>query len=296
MDTRYLTYILAIADRKNMTKAAEDLYVSQSSLSQYLTKLELELGTPLFFRAKGELLLTPAGELYVSAARQVLQIKKQLYKDISNLDQKGHITIGTTSQFGLRILTDIIPKFKSQYPDVTIEFSEFSLPPLTKMLLEENIDLGLLAANSVEPFDPESVDVLKEEEVYFAIPADHPYRKTNRHDPIPQEELLPLFAGNNFLLSRKGSTLRILAGQLFRKYHYEPSAMCETNNILATRSMVARGAGVAFIAESCAHDEAHVAYYSLEPKLTRLNLLVRRKNWILNEPERQFCDYIRAAI
>ena len=63
LDTKYLTYILAIAERKNMTKAADDLHVSQSSLSQYLSKLEQELGAALFIRAKGELILTPAGKV-----------------------------------------------------------------------------------------------------------------------------------------------------------------------------------------------------------------------------------------
>lgn len=87
MDTRYLTYILTIAEEKNMTKAAKKLFVSQSSLSQYLTKLEQELGTPLFFRTKGELILTPAGELYTEAARNVIRIKKQLYRDIASLEK-----------------------------------------------------------------------------------------------------------------------------------------------------------------------------------------------------------------
>ena len=53
LDTKYLNYILTIARRKNMTKAAEELYVSQSSLSQYLSRLEQEIGDPLFIRAKG---------------------------------------------------------------------------------------------------------------------------------------------------------------------------------------------------------------------------------------------------
>lgn len=49
MDVKYLNYILAIANRHNMTKAAEDLFVSQSSLSQYLSRLEQELGTSSFY-------------------------------------------------------------------------------------------------------------------------------------------------------------------------------------------------------------------------------------------------------
>ena len=95
MDIKYLTYIIAIAEERNMTKAAEKLFVSQSSLSYYLSKLEQDVGTPLFLRAKNELLLTPAGQLYVEAAQNVVEIKKQLYKNISDLNHKAHIFLYT---------------------------------------------------------------------------------------------------------------------------------------------------------------------------------------------------------
>jgi len=100
MDTRYLTYILTIAKKENMTKAAEELFVSQSTLSQYLSKLESELGTPLFYRSKGRLTLTPAGSLYIEAAEKVMSIKNVLYQNIQNIENRGHITVGVTSQFG----------------------------------------------------------------------------------------------------------------------------------------------------------------------------------------------------
>ena len=61
MDTHYLNYILTIAEKRNMTKAAQELFVSQSSLSQYLSKLEQELGTPLFLGGK-------AGDLHQKSA------------------------------------------------------------------------------------------------------------------------------------------------------------------------------------------------------------------------------------
>ena len=88
MDTKYISYILTIAKLKNMTKAAEELYVSQSSLSQYLSKLEQELGTPLFYRTKWELVPTPAGELYIEACHQVMNVKEQLYRQIKQLTGK----------------------------------------------------------------------------------------------------------------------------------------------------------------------------------------------------------------
>ncbi|HJC48780.1 MAG TPA: LysR family transcriptional regulator [Candidatus Lachnoclostridium pullistercoris] len=292
MDTRYLTYILTIAEERNMTKAAKKLFVSQSSLSQYLTKLEQELGTPLFFRTKGELILTPAGELYTEAARNVIRIKKQLYRDIASLENRGHVTITVTSQFGLQTLTDVIPRFKAIYPDYRIEITEQSLPSATRMLLEENLDLGLLAANAVEPFSPENVRVLCREEVLFAVPASHPFVKKNPSGTIARKDIKTIFQNENFLLSRRGSTLRTLTDQLFEELDFSPTILCETNSVTATLRMAAEGIGVTFIGRSCENPDLSAVCYRLSPPLFRLNLLVRRKNWVLNPAETYLCRLI----
>ena len=295
MDTRYLTYILTIAEEKNMTKAAKKLYVSQSSLRQYLTKLEQEIGTPLFFRTRGELVLTPAGRLYAEAAKKVIRIKRQLYRDMAGLENRGHITIGVTSQFGLQVLTQVIPRFKADYPDYRIEITEQSLPSSTRMLLEESLDLGLLAANSVSPFSPENAQVLCREEVLLAIPASHPYTRKNPSGIISRKDFGTVFRDENFLLSRRGSTLRVLTDQLFRELDFSPAAMCETNSVTATLRMAAEGIGVTFIGKSCENPAEPVTCYSLDPPLSRLNLLVRRTNWILNPAEEQLCRIIRSC-
>lgn len=160
-----------------MTKAAEELFVSQSSLSQYLSRLEQEIGAPLFIRAKGELLLTPAGEEYVKAAQKVIQIQRELYDSIRSQNHKSHITIGVTSQFGLRMLTQIIPPYKKEYPQVTIELSESNVPSITKMIRDESIDCAVMALNNTDSFSPDQVKIVREEEVYLAIPISHPYRE-----------------------------------------------------------------------------------------------------------------------
>jgi len=151
MDTKYISYILTIAKLKNMTKAAEELYVSQSSLSQYLSKLEQELGTPLFYRTKWELVPTPAGELYIEACHQVMNVKEQLYRQIKELDNSGNIAVGTTSQFGLKMMTEIIPKFKEQYPHFNITISKGNLNLVKKMLQEETVDAALVSDTVIPP-------------------------------------------------------------------------------------------------------------------------------------------------
>ena len=292
MDVKYLNYILAIANRHNMTKAAEDLFVSQSSLSQYLSRLEQELGTPLFIRSKGELSLTSAGVLYVEAAQKVVKIQKDLYQNIAALSQKGRIRVGVTSNWGLRMLTEIIPLFREQYPGITIEITETSLPAFKKALTEGTLDVGLASDVSTVPYGS-LVQVLREEEIFLAISTFHPYALTHPSGtPITAEEVKANFAGDSLLLSKKGASLRMIGDQFFDSCGFEPVAVCETNNISATRSMVAQNAGVAFISESCSVNRNHIAYYPLSPAMKRLNLVVHQKDWVLNEPEQAFMDHI----
>ena len=79
MDTKQIEYILAIAREKNMTRAAQTLYISQPTLSQALAKLEQEIGQPLFQREHSEMLPTQAGLDYIYTAKQVLELKHRLY-------------------------------------------------------------------------------------------------------------------------------------------------------------------------------------------------------------------------
>jgi len=137
MDVKHLEYIIEIAEQKNMTKSAENLFVSQSSLSQYLSRLEAELETPLFNRTKNEMTLTPAGNLYVESAKTVVQIKKKLYHNVKNLSGTGRISIGVTSQWGINMITNIISKYKKAFPNVILEIIEDSVPSIKKYITSE---------------------------------------------------------------------------------------------------------------------------------------------------------------
>ena len=75
MDLKQIEYILKIAEEQNITHAAEKLFITQSALNQQLLKLEKELGTPLFYRSRTDWHPTPAGEIYLNAAKDILLIQ-----------------------------------------------------------------------------------------------------------------------------------------------------------------------------------------------------------------------------
>ncbi len=85
METRQISYMLAIAETGSVTKAAEGLFIAQSALDQQLLKLERELGAWLFHSARNRLVPTEAGEIYLRYARQMLGLKEEAYRIIQDL-------------------------------------------------------------------------------------------------------------------------------------------------------------------------------------------------------------------
>lgn len=293
MDVKNLRYVIQIAERKNITKAAGDLYISQSSLSQALSRLEQELGVPLFYRVRGELVMTPAGELYVEAAKKVVEIQKQLYRDIENLSQRGHITVGVTSNFGMRMVSEVVPWFKKKHPGYGVEITELGVPALIEMIQNEQLDLGLTALCDVKQVEAK-VEILRREEVLLAVSRQHPLVRRPTQVPLNWEEAAEQLKNTSFVLGKQGSTLRNLADQVFQGTGMTPDVCCESNNVITLRSMVAHNAAASFLAESCSMDREHIAYFHLSPPLFRLNVMVTRKNWSQTAAEQEFSEALRA--
>ena len=88
METKLMEYILSIAKHRSISRAAEELYLTQSALNQQLLKLERELGAPLFIRTRNHWELTDIGELYIENAKEILQIKRQTYKQIEDMAKR----------------------------------------------------------------------------------------------------------------------------------------------------------------------------------------------------------------
>ncbi|MBF7096639.1 LysR family transcriptional regulator [Alkalibacter mobilis] len=294
MDVRYLTYVIEIAEQGNMTKAAENLFVSQSSLSQYLSKLESELGTPLFDRMKGELRLTQAGEMYLEAAKSVINIQRKLYQNLNGLSDTGKIILGITSQWGLKMMTEIISKFKDRFPNVTLEIIEDNVIPITKLIHSEKVDLALMAANDCSEFG-DQCEILRREEVVFALPNSHKFCALHRDDlkDISQNELKELFKDDSFILSKQGSTIRFIADKILKMNNFVPDTVCEMNSMVAVREMVSKGIGVSFIPSTCAEPNHNVTYFSFSPKVFRYNIIAYRKNLVLNNPEKYLINLFK---
>jgi DNA-binding transcriptional LysR family regulator len=292
MDVRHLEYIIEISEQKNMTKSAENLFVSQSSLSQYLSKLEAELETPLFNRNKNEMTLTPAGNLYVESAKTVVQLKKKLYQNIKNLSGTGRISIGVTSQWGINMITNIISEYKKTFPNVILEIIQDSVPSIKKDINLGKIDFALMSVNTLNDVLVK-YEVLRQEEIVFAVPNTHNYCLIHKNESkqIITSELEQIFRNDSFILSKKDSTIRIIADNIFKINNFSPDTVCELNSMAAVIEMVSKEVGVAFVPASFSKPNKNIIYFSFVPKLYRYNILAHRENLILNDAENILINY-----
>ena len=144
MNFQNLEYFLAVARENNITKAAEQLGITQQALSNQISRMEDELGCRLFNRKHG-FQLTAAGKEMLKSSKRILDIYDQtqlVMNDISE-NKRGELRIGVTHSRGQYILPVLLPDFARMYPNVSLSLTEGSTRLLEKF---ENLRIQVLVA------------------------------------------------------------------------------------------------------------------------------------------------------
>ena len=153
MNTRHARMILTIIREGSFTAAAKALAITQPTLSQTVRQIETQLGEPIFVRGHASVNLTPAGELYVDAARRIIQAETQLAEAISRLrgQAEGTLRIGMLPHRSQELLPQVLPDFLAAYPGIQVDVCEGDAPALEQMLLRGEIDVALVSGETHHP-------------------------------------------------------------------------------------------------------------------------------------------------
>ena len=174
MDTRQLEYMLCIEKHKSISKAAEELYVSPSALSQQIKQLEGELGTKLFRRSGGGMTPTADGNIYLSGARQMLKLKQDAISRISAMgsEETERIEIRLAFNFGfLPFFNDSIKrKFELAFPYMKLEPVMVSESSAKDEVLHGNADMAFIIGSGIKASSLDSIPIQKEA-LHLAYPS-----------------------------------------------------------------------------------------------------------------------------
>lgn len=300
MDIRFCYYMARIAEEQNLSKAAEKLYITQSALSQQVAKMEQELGTRLFRYQNNKMVLTRAGLIFLDYAKQIIATKETAYQTIANLSRlyTEHISIAISRQTGSFLMSEILPRFKVDYPDVKINISESDTSAAKQLLINGTVDLALMG-NTEEPHVLLNEIPLHQEEIVLIVPHEHPLAAAHRQsagDSLPFFDLREC-QGCDFILSKTGTHFRLLVDKILRQHRIIPNIYCEINNFFAVRNMVKNGFGIAFLHRSMVADYDQVCTLTLTPRFVYPHVLAYHKTLVLSEPMKHLItimkDYCR---
>ncbi|MDW7651412.1 MAG: selenium metabolism-associated LysR family transcriptional regulator [Bacillota bacterium] len=196
-------FVMVVAN-KSFSRAAENLYLSQPTVSAHVKSLEKELGLPLFDRGKNELITTPAGETLYRYARDLLDLRATTFTEIQSVQKvvEEKITVAASSVPCQYLLPKAAAAFEKQFPGVSVSLRQENSRKACEDVFNYHCPLGVVGEKIPLPrlvFQPIMTD-----ELVVAIPRRDEYRMLTMKDSLHVSDL----AGYKMLLREPGSGTR----------------------------------------------------------------------------------------
>lgn len=294
MNEKHMQYVLTVLKEGSFTNAAKKLYVSQPSLSQIIKTAESNLGAPIFDRSTDPITLTPAGQLYVEAARQVTTISTNLRKQVEELSKEefGTIRLGISVQRGMELLPELYPRFKKRFPHVGLELHEQGSATMEKSVLEGEVGIALL---TTFPRHEELVyDLIQEEKLVLIVNRECELAK--RIAPGTPIDILEA-RDETFISSQSGHSVRTIQDSLFITRDMKPKIDLVTISIEVGKHVVAASPVVmacpdSYVETDNSPDSAYFSYPILVVENPRHFYACYRKDMYLTKYMKGFLEIL----
>ena len=300
-----LYYFVVAAEEKNITKAAERLFISQQSLSNHIQKLEKEFGVSLFDRIPS-LTLTYAGTQFLSYAKKILDLNERWQAELDEIkkQKRGKVVIGISHDRGKLFLPQILPAYSKENPLVDISLVEGGFRVLQKSLLQGSIDLYIGIAPIA--LDDMNVVEVRQERVFIGVSEEFLAQKTSgRVQEFLQKNGqgvdISFFEDTPFLLPPPGNRARTLFEQVVKKHDINLNIVMEIESTETMHSLASQNVGMMVCAEafigslpqavsSCA---SRVHFLPLaDPEATGTLIIAHAQNRHISSAAQKFIDMV----
>lgn len=304
MDLKQIENIIAIEQEQSISRAAEKLFLTQSALNQQLLKLEKELGTPLFERRKHSMVPTFAGRIYLTTAHQILDMKKDTYRIISDISEEnsGEISLAYTPEAGASMFSQIYPIFHRKYPNITFQIHEERVKKMEQLVLKKEVHFAFLTyieGNKNPDLDYMDMDT---ESMVLGLPSSHPLAHLagkNSHETLPLLDLT-LLRDEHFIMLSKETRMRDMIDDAFALAGFHPKVLFESISTHTVLNMVREQIAPAFFPQSYVDPSAPIAYFTVAPTRRWVRSIAFLKGCYFTRPEKYFIalgtDYMRGRL
>jgi LysR family transcriptional regulator, cyn operon transcriptional activator len=244
----------------SLSKAAEELYITQPAVTHTIKQLEAKLGGPLFFRTSKGVTLTSEGQVLYSYIEQAYHMIGTGEKKIAELQQllSGEITIGAGDTLCRHYLLPYLEQFRQQYPDVKIRVTNRTSPETLALLKNGRIDLGIVNL----PIKDQRIHIRESLPLQDCFVVDAKYKELAER-PLTWEALLEV----PLILLEEGSSSRAYIDGLLHSHGVKVKPEIELGSLDLLVQFAQAGFGAAYVIRSLVERELHEGSL-LELKLT----------------------------
>ncbi|WP_077800111.1 LysR family transcriptional regulator [Streptomyces sp. JHA26] len=273
MDLQQMRYVVAVAETRNFTRAAERCFVVQSSLSHRIAGLERELGVRLFARSSRRVELTPAGAAFVAGARECLAAADRAAADAAAATGvvRGRLAVGVIVTTAAVDVAELLQRYRAQHPDVQVALRSGRSDELAAAVRNGDLDIAFLGMPESEgPAGVECV-VLAHDEHVLVVPAGHRLAGASR---VTLREI----AEETFVDFVSGTPARAQSDQAFTAAGLVRDVAYETGVVELITRLIGRGLGVALLPSAFVRPRAaadpHLALVPVADGPRRIEYLV----------------------
>ena len=284
-----LKHFIAVAELGSVTRAAEQLHVSQPAVSYSLKTLEEELNISLFKRVKKRLSLTEEGMYYFTHIRSIIEQLESVNSEMKHLgSRKRSLKIGVPPMIGTFLFPQIFSMVKNRTDDVTFEPVEGGSLELQSEIEQETIDMAIISVpHGTSPDSPAlSLHKLSTVELMYCVSDKHPLagRNTVNMAELREEKLI---------LYRGGYTHTQCLEEAFRKSAVVPDVIFRTNQFQTILSFVRRNLATSFFYYDAVKNTPEIAALHLkEPILLDLHIIWKNNRPLFHEAK-QFLNHLK---
>ncbi len=303
IEYKEIDYVLAIAKHKNISKAAEELYISQPGLTKYLKNLESRLGVELFHRGKKHLTLTPIGELYITYAKDMAIVRNNLESEIIRYKNKNRqtITIGFACNSLRQYLYHAVAKVRKDDPDIKIVLTEMTSRDIENSLLNYQLDLGFITIpNHVS--DALAVQLIMEDDILLGVPASHPLSSMGTPCFAKTFPIIDLanFRNDQFVLRNIGTRFREITDVAFANCGFTPEIATTARNHFSCIEFAENWKMCVLTTETFTKllkDPNSMRFFTVGPIPLKVSLgLAHRKNEFISLSTSRLLSYLHAEL
>lgn len=290
MDFRQLESLVAIVKHGSFTKAAEELFLTQPTLTGHIRSLENKLGTVLLNRCGKEVTLTEAGQILYKYAVDMLNTRELALYSLAQYEGKleGELAIAASTVPQRHILPRLLTAFSQHYPGVTFQLNQHDSQGVVQAITSSAVDFGFVGT-SLACSDLETVELCRGRLV-VVVPPGGKFAEVSR-DSIRWDEV----RGERFILREEGSGSRTI----FLRGLQENGLDWKDLNVVATmenpdtiKQCVMAGLGITVLSEFCVQQEVRLgllkAFYLEGFELTQRFYFVVHKSRVLCPVARAF--------